>query len=117
MEGGAQTYSPFATGPFAFRVAPLVSEPEEKQDRLPDPDDLDPLLAGHPPGLVLIGDEGDAEQPLFDYAHRHAIPMICLSSNGALFPPGEVPMEQPHENWSNISRYVSHKLRSLFASR
>jgi hypothetical protein len=115
MEGGAQAYSQFATGPFAFRIAPLVNEAEEAQDHLPDPDDLEGMVAADPPGLVLIGDEGDSEQPLIDYAHRHGQPMMFLSGSCSLVPPGSVPPAEPHENWSSISRYLIDKARHMFS--
>jgi hypothetical protein len=94
-----------------------VNEAEEAQDHLPDPDDLEGMVAADPPGLVLIGDEGDSEQPLIDYAHRHTQPMMFLSSSCSLVPPGSVPPAEPHQNWSNISRYLIDRARHMFTGR
>ena len=57
LEGGLDIYPELATGPFAWRVAPLMVDQKLSALRMPDPDDLAIMLAAHPPSAVLTGFE------------------------------------------------------------
>jgi len=79
LEGGAQTYEEFATGPFAFRIAPLVSEESEEGLKLLDEDDLETALHDRPPTAVLLPPRHHQfDQPFIDYAHSHHLPIYVV---------------------------------------
>jgi 4-amino-4-deoxy-L-arabinose transferase-like glycosyltransferase len=71
LEGGASIYPEFSTGPFAWRVAPLV-EPERRAGLgLISGEELERFLEPHPPDAILVGFEGELEHAINDYALRH----------------------------------------------
>ena len=71
LEAGMKIYPAFATGPFAWRVAPFV--PAEKRTRLHiiSKDELDNYLREDPPAAIFLGFEKKWEDPLAEYARRH----------------------------------------------
>ncbi len=74
LEGGASIYPEFATGPFAWRVAPLLSTEARTRFHVVGADDLAVLLADAPARAILTGVEDDdarLEQPLVAYAQAH----------------------------------------------
>jgi 4-amino-4-deoxy-L-arabinose transferase-like glycosyltransferase len=72
LEGNARIYKEFATGPFAWRVAPLVPEQLRATIGFVDATDLETYLATAPPAAILTGGETSVlEQPLNDYAKQH----------------------------------------------
>src|SRR5436309_2565429 len=72
LEGNAPIYKEFATGPFAWRVAPYVAEPVQRTVGLVDDAHLESYLEPVPPAAILTGGETAAlEQPLNDYARKH----------------------------------------------
>ena len=88
IESGLQTYSEFATGPFAWKSACFVSP--ERRDRLHliAPDDLEALLAAKPPGAILTGVEEPAlEKPLVEYSRAHQFVPVNLGKERALWMP------------------------------
>jgi hypothetical protein len=78
LEGGLPIYPGYATGPFAFRIAPLVDPPTRRLCHVPFGDALDSALRRNPPGLVLLRGEDRIEGPLRAYAQRHRIPLLEL---------------------------------------
>ncbi len=71
MEGEARVYPAFATGPFAWRSAPLVDAEERAQFGLVAPNELERAVEDTPPVGVLVGLEGELDAPLVAYARGH----------------------------------------------
>jgi hypothetical protein len=71
LEGGLDIYRQLATGPFAWRVAPLVPKATRASVGLVAASDLDEFLAHASPAAVLTGFATyDLERPLDLYARR-----------------------------------------------
>jgi hypothetical protein len=68
VEAGLQIYPHFATGPFAWRIAPFVARARRADLRLVGPEDLESLLAADPPAAVMTGYEKRWEKPLAQFA-------------------------------------------------
>lgn len=70
-----ETHIPFypelATGSFLLRVGDLLSEAERARYVAAAPSTLGARLAADPPAAILIGDEGEAEVPLRQFAEEH----------------------------------------------
>ncbi len=74
LEGGLNIYEQFATGPFAFRAAPMVPQSERPALHLIDEHDLSQLLEDRPPMVVLFNvEEREEEMPMLE-----AVPNGCL---------------------------------------
>ncbi len=71
LEGGADIYEEFATGSFAWRVAPFVPQAQRQAAGLVAPADLGAFLAAEPPAAIHVGHEGALEEPLVRYAQEH----------------------------------------------
>jgi 4-amino-4-deoxy-L-arabinose transferase-like glycosyltransferase len=87
VEGDAAIYPEFATGPFAWRVAPLMSEADRMRYDIIGPDDLDAFLAASPPRAVLTGvenDDADEEAPLVQYTQDHSFVPVELPDESIL---------------------------------
>lgn len=69
-----ETHIPFypelATGSFLLRVGDLLTEAERARYVAAAPSTLGARLAADPPAAILIGDEGDAEAPLRQFAEE-----------------------------------------------
>ena len=88
LEGDASIYPEFATGPFGWRVAPLVTEAEREQFHLVAPVDLDAFLADDPPRGILVGldnDDTNEELPFVAYARQNAFVPVKLPDEGTLW--------------------------------
>jgi hypothetical protein len=88
LEGEAQIYPEFATGPFGWRVAPLVDKEQREQFHLVAPNDLDEFLATDPPRGILVGldnDDLDEEMPFVAYARQHDYVPVDLPDEGTLW--------------------------------
>jgi len=88
LEGGALIYPEFVTGPFALRVAPLLSAQDRQRFGLVDFAALEQDLAAQPPRAILTGvhaDEADPDGPLEDYARAHGYAPIPLPEEGTLW--------------------------------
>lgn len=88
LEGKATVYAEFATGPFAWRVAPLASPEERTRYGLVGPEELETLLAESPPAGILVGLDNDdlaEEEPLVDYAVEHGFVPVDLPDEGTLW--------------------------------
>jgi hypothetical protein len=62
LEGGAQVYPQFATGVFAWRVAPFLSPEQRQAFALVSPAELESFLSADPPWAVLVGMEVNWKQ-------------------------------------------------------
>ena len=80
IEAGKEIYPEFATGPFAFRIAFLLSVDERRQYKIIAPADLEEFLRSQPPGGILTGRDPDIEMPLINYAVSHGYKMVAFRS-------------------------------------
>ena len=91
LEGGLRIYESLATGPFSWRVAPILTEMQRREFGLLSYADLETVLQGDPPDAILVGLEagnegfepgskGGLEDPLDDYARQHGyLPVIMTT--------------------------------------
>ena len=78
LEAGLSIYPEFATGPFAWRTAPMLSPGERAALGLVSSQDLERFLEDRPPGAVLVGFEGELESALNEYALAHGYRWVEL---------------------------------------
>lgn len=88
LEGKAQIYPEFVTGPLGWRVAPLLSLADRQRVGLVSLAELDADLAAQAPRGIFTGvhdDDASAEQPLLDFAQaKHYVP-VTLPEQGVLW--------------------------------
>lgn len=97
LEGGLTIYPELASGPFAFRVAHLLSPEERRARRMVAPADLEAFLAPQPPAAILSGLERDLDHHLTDYAQAHGFQprglpdprLVLWLPDGQAPPPGQ----------------------------
>jgi len=70
LESQMGFYPELATGSFLLRVGDLLTEAERARYVAASPSTLAAVLAADPPAAILIGDEGDAETPLRQFAEE-----------------------------------------------
>jgi 4-amino-4-deoxy-L-arabinose transferase-like glycosyltransferase len=91
LEGGLGMYTSLATGPFSWRVAPLLTREQRAEFGLLSYDDLESSLGADPPAAILTGFEagnegfepgskGGLEDPLDDYAHDHGYSLMVMKT-------------------------------------
>lgn len=85
LEGGTPIPAEFATGPFGWRVAPLVPEETRRAVGLVAEADLVDFLQAHPRVAILIGFEGALEQPFVGYAQQVGYQPVQLSEDKVLW--------------------------------
>jgi hypothetical protein len=85
LEGGLEIYPALAAGPFAWRVAPLLSARERQEFHVVGNADLDGLVGTDPPAAVLTGAEGNLEGALIGYAQLHGYRPAPLSNGLTLW--------------------------------
>lgn len=88
VESGFPIYPAFATGPFAWRVAPLLSTGERQRQGLIGPDELTTLLAQSAPAAILLTNEANiraSERPLRQAAQQHGFRPQPLSDGSTLW--------------------------------
>jgi hypothetical protein len=86
IESGLPIYPELATGSFVYRVGDLLSPEERTRYVATSVSSLHELLDADPPAAILIGDEGEQELPLLDYAQsRGYTPADAELSAGQLF--------------------------------
>jgi hypothetical protein len=71
LEADIPFYPELATGSFLLRVGDLLTPEQRARYIATSPSTLAALLDATPPAAILIGDEGDAEIPLRQYAEQH----------------------------------------------
>jgi len=67
-EGGLRVYPEFATGAFAWRMAPFLPPEDRERYRMVSPAELEELLARRPPDAVFFNRRKEFVQPFIDYA-------------------------------------------------
>ena len=85
LEGGVPIYPEFATGPFVWRVASLMSFEQRRTVNAIAPEDLEAFLANDPPAAVLVGAGGKLDVPLTAYAQAHGYQAVELNSDLTLW--------------------------------
>lgn len=86
LEAGIPFYPELTTGSFLLRVGDLLSPEERARYIATSSTTLAALLDATPPVAILIGDEGDAEIPLRQYAEEHGYtPADFTLTNGELW--------------------------------
>jgi hypothetical protein len=81
LEAGLDIYPEFATGPFAFRTAYLLTPAERIRFHMFGPDDLESLLEADPPAGILTGKNPDLDVSLVDYAQDQDYQPIQLDDD------------------------------------
>ena len=88
LEGGGALDPALATGPLAWRVAPLMPDGERRRQGVKGAADLRQELAAHPPRALLTGvhdDDAAAEAPLLAFAEERAYTPVALPGEGVLW--------------------------------
>ena len=85
LEGETRIYEEFATGVFAWRVAPFVPEDERRRLGLVSETELPGLLSTRPPDAILAGFESGSEGPFIDYAEANSYQPFELSTGKTLW--------------------------------
>jgi 4-amino-4-deoxy-L-arabinose transferase-like glycosyltransferase len=85
LEGGAEIYPEFATGPFAWRTARFVSGERRAECKMISEEDLRQFLAKEPPRAILLGFEGGLEAPFLSYAVQRGYRSLPLSNGAVLW--------------------------------
>jgi hypothetical protein len=68
VEARLPIYPELATGPFLYRVGDLIPPEQRKRFVATSPRSVGALLAADPPGAIVVGVEGDLDDPLVEYA-------------------------------------------------
>lgn len=88
LEGELDIYPEFAAGPFIWRLAnraPLLYKKMRKDLNIVTKNDLGVLLSADPPKAILVGFEGDLENPFIAYAKEHMYKELKLSNSKTLW--------------------------------
>jgi hypothetical protein len=72
LEGGCDIYREFSAGVFAYRVGGLMTDEQRQIANVVGPHQLNNLIAGSPPLVVILGAEPQfLEEPLFRAAIKN----------------------------------------------
>jgi len=85
LEGGLEIYEEFATGPFAWRTAPLLPKHKRKALGVISEEELRDFLKTKPPRGILVGFEAELEKPLVNYARERGYTALNLSNGTILW--------------------------------
>ena len=117
LEGGVAIYPELATGPFAWRVAPLLDAESRRRYQLFSPDELKAQLTATPPRALLVGlenDDAELEESLLAWAQPRGYVPIAMPDEGTLW-------VAPLAEWGGAIRLGAHTvppvLRSSFTCR
>lgn len=80
VESGLYVYEELSTGPFLYRVGDLLTPEQRKRFVGSSPSTIDDLFESDPPAAILIGFEGDLDQPLLEYALANKFRKINLTA-------------------------------------
>ena len=87
MEGGLHIYKELASGPFKWRIAPLLTDSQRRALNVLSSNNLEDFLNTNPPQGILVGFEGALEEPLVQYAIQHGYNPVTLSNGATLWLP------------------------------
>ena len=85
IEAGLAIDPSFATGPFAWRIAPYVDPAKAARLRIVTAATLAARLDAAPPAGILLGYEEHGEEPLAEYAREHSYKRVPLEDGGELW--------------------------------
>lgn len=87
LEGNTDIYDEFATGPFAWRVAPLMDTETRQTYGIIAAGDFNTYLEQPPRAILITVDDNDTgeEQPLIDYAEAHNYVPVDITEVGTLW--------------------------------
>lgn len=85
LEGKLEIYEEFATGPFAWRTAHILPDDERRELGMISENDLNDFLKTKLPNAILVGFEGDLEEPLLGFAKENKYKAFKLSNGKTLF--------------------------------
>lgn len=85
LDGGAEIYPEFATGPFAWRTGHLMTVDQRQAFQVISEAELNDFLSKDPPGAILVGLHPGQEGPLIDYAQRDGFKEHSLSEDLTLW--------------------------------
>jgi hypothetical protein len=86
LESDLPFYPQLATGAFVYRIGDLLAPEERARFVATSPTTLAALLDAQPPAAIFVGEEGELETPLLDYAQsRGYIPAPETFSEGQLY--------------------------------
>ncbi len=106
LEGRLSIYPELATGPFAWRIAPLLSAEARDEHELFTPAELLDRLADQPPRALLVGldnDDAAVEKVLITWAQGHGYLSLPMPDEGVLW-------VSPLAVWDNKIRLGAHTL-------
>jgi hypothetical protein len=109
LEGGVAIYPALATGPFAWRVAPLLDADARRRYHLFTPDELKAQLTVTPPRALLVGlenDDAELEQSLLDWAQPQGYVPIAMPDEGTLW-------VSPLAEWGGSIRLGAHTVPTV----
>jgi 4-amino-4-deoxy-L-arabinose transferase-like glycosyltransferase len=87
LAGDARIYPEFATGAFAWRVAPFVPAEDRQARDVVSADELESVLDSDPPAAILTGSEETLEEPFILYAQENGYQAIDLPDGMQLWRP------------------------------
>ena len=85
LEAGLSIDPSFATGPFAWRIAPFVEPAKAARLRIVTAGTLSARLDAAPPAGILLGFEKRGEETLADYARHRGYTRVPLEDGGELW--------------------------------
>lgn len=106
LEGQADVYKQFSTGPLAWRVSPLMSADLRARIGVIGRSDLDEFLAQEPPRAIFTGlhdDDAEVEAVLVESAQRQGYVPVALPEEGVLW-------LSPLADWEGAIRLGAHTL-------
>jgi len=81
LEAGLDICPAFATGPFAWRVAPYLDEDRRKALGVISAEELSQYLADSPPAAILVGVDRNLERDFVGYAEEHGYHAVDIGSD------------------------------------
>ncbi len=85
LDGGAEIYPEFATGPFDWRTGHLLTTNQRRTFQVISEEELDNFLKYDPPGAILVGLHPGQEEPLVEYARRKGFKARSLTEDLTLW--------------------------------
>jgi len=85
LEGGMDIYAGFATGPFAWRTAYLLTPKQRKRYGFIGEGELERLLTDVPPASILTGREKRFDPPIVAYAQSHSYQKVKVYDGRTLW--------------------------------
>ena len=88
IEANLPIYNELSTGPFLYRVGDLLTIEQRRHFVGSSPNSIGDLFAGDPPSAIVIGNDGQLDKPLVEYARNNNYREIFVAGfrgNGKLY--------------------------------